>query len=263
MYTQSQINPLVFKSSIVHFGKKLDENNRWILLAQRIPWKRLLYLYKKNSLFYPDLLLPDQEIKLVIGAVIVKCKEGFSSEKTVEFINENPYVQYFLGFREFDPDPITDKTTLISLLDRISVLLQKRADEKNKTKASTSKNDGFCSPQILNKIAFHNLNGFVLIEPQDIIYIKAEGNYSIFFLGNEQKEMVTLNLGRIYPKLDKNTFIRTKRSCIINSTYLSKINISKKVCVLTKNGEEFCCSISREQIVEFSKRMKEQRILSA
>jgi hypothetical protein len=73
----------------------LDENNRWVKLSQCIPWDALAEGY------YQSLSVgegrPAKDARLVIGAVIVKHKLCLSDEETVRQLQENPYLQYFVG----------------------------------------------------------------------------------------------------------------------------------------------------------------------
>ena len=77
------------------FQTALDENNRWVKLSQCIPWDALAEGY------YQGLSLtqgrPSKDARLVIGAVIIKHKLCLSDEETVAQIQENPYLQYFVG----------------------------------------------------------------------------------------------------------------------------------------------------------------------
>ena len=77
------------------FQSALDENNRWVKLSQCIPWDALAEGY------YQGLSLtqgrPSKDARLVIGAVIIKHKLCLSDEETVAQIQENPYLQYFVG----------------------------------------------------------------------------------------------------------------------------------------------------------------------
>ena len=43
--------------------------------------------------------------RLVIGAVIIKHKLNLSDEETVQQIQENPYLQYFVGFSRYQDKP--------------------------------------------------------------------------------------------------------------------------------------------------------------
>jgi len=81
------------------FQTTLDENNRWVKMSQCIPWDALAEGY------YQGLSLkqgrPTKDARLVIGAVIIKHKLCLSDEETVAQIQENPYLQYFVGLRGY------------------------------------------------------------------------------------------------------------------------------------------------------------------
>jgi hypothetical protein len=77
------------------FQTALDQNNRWVKLSDCIPWDELAEGY------YAGLSntrgRPTKDARLVIGAVIIKHKLCLSDRETVAQIQENPYLQYFVG----------------------------------------------------------------------------------------------------------------------------------------------------------------------
>jgi len=77
------------------FQTALDKHNRWGKLSQCIPWDALAEGY------YQDLGdtqgRPTKDAHLVIGAVIIKHKLCLSDRETVAQIQENAYLQYFVG----------------------------------------------------------------------------------------------------------------------------------------------------------------------
>jgi len=77
------------------FQVALDEQNRWVKLSQCIPWDELAEGYYRS--FSTDQGRPAKDARLVIGAVIIKHKLCLSDEETVQQIQENPYLQYFVG----------------------------------------------------------------------------------------------------------------------------------------------------------------------
>jgi hypothetical protein len=77
------------------FQVALDEQNRWVKLSQCIPWDALAEGYYRS--FSADQGRPAKDARLVIGAVIIKHKLCLSDEETVQQIQENPYLQYFVG----------------------------------------------------------------------------------------------------------------------------------------------------------------------
>lgn len=77
------------------FQVALDENNRWVKLAQCLPWDELAEGYYQRLSERKG--RPAKDARLVIGAVIIKHKLSLSDEEAVEQIRENPYLQYFVG----------------------------------------------------------------------------------------------------------------------------------------------------------------------
>jgi hypothetical protein len=89
--------------SLFEFGQKaglhLNPDNRWVKMAHLIDWDDLEEEYK--SLYCPDNGAPAKPIRLAIGALLIKQIEGLPDEKLVQHLQENPYMQYFCGIKEF------------------------------------------------------------------------------------------------------------------------------------------------------------------
>ena len=86
-----------------------DPNNRWVRLADLVPWEELELLsgYRNHFGSTGNPALP---FRVAFGALLVQGRLRLTDEETVEQIRENPYIQYFLGFegyrsekRPFDP----------------------------------------------------------------------------------------------------------------------------------------------------------------
>lgn len=77
------------------FETALDKNNRWVKLSECIPWDELADSYYETLSVKQG--RPAKDARLVIGAVIIKHKLCLSDEETVDQIQENPYLQYFVG----------------------------------------------------------------------------------------------------------------------------------------------------------------------
>jgi two-component system LytT family response regulator len=108
------------------------------------------------------------------------------------------------------------------------------------------------------KLQFRNSSGIVFIDPADIAYVEADGNYSVFHLSGASREVITLLLGKVEEQLPYDTFFRISRSSIINLNYLKKINTRQSQCILNKNGSEFKCDISRDRISVLAERMRKR-----
>jgi transposase, IS5 family len=77
------------------FQTALDEDNRWVKMSACIPWDDLAQGYYQSLSARQG--RPAKDARLVIGAVIIKHKLCLSDEETVAQIQENPYLQYFVG----------------------------------------------------------------------------------------------------------------------------------------------------------------------
>ena len=85
------------------FQTALDENNRWVKLSRVVPWDELAESYYQA--FTSQRGRPTKDARLVIGAVIIKHKLCLSDRETVAQIQENPYLQYFVGLPGYQMDP--------------------------------------------------------------------------------------------------------------------------------------------------------------
>lgn len=99
MICEQDPNQLSLSGFETFFEREMDKNNRWLKLSMSIPWDKLSEAYCKN--LSTNQGRPAKKARLVIGAVIIKHKLVLSDEETVYQIQENPYLQYFVGFSCF------------------------------------------------------------------------------------------------------------------------------------------------------------------
>ena len=99
MYRQSPTGQLSFENFYLPFGGKLSGENRWVRLAELVPWEIFESEYAEQ--FSQGQGAPAKTFRMALGALIIKEKLGTSDEETVEQIRENPYLQYFLGLSEY------------------------------------------------------------------------------------------------------------------------------------------------------------------
>lgn len=103
------------------------------------------------------------------------------------------------------------------------------------------------------KIKFNTRTGYMLVAPDEIIYCEADVNYTTLYLGKDNKEIITVNLGRVEEILAPYNFFRISRSILINQLYLSKADRQKKQCLLVKDGERLFLEIPPNHIRELEK----------
>lgn len=90
----------------------LDPENDWIRLSKLVPWFEFDRKYREN--FRSKKGQPAIDSRMALGALLIKpAYKGISDEDLAKEIAMNPYLQYFLGLREyryecpFDPSMMT------------------------------------------------------------------------------------------------------------------------------------------------------------
>ena len=143
MYRKVDAPPTPTAQFELPFEGKLSEENRWVIMANLIPWQEFEQEYAKN--FSTDMGAPALPFRLALGALIIKEKLGTSDRETVEQIKENPYLQYFIGKTSYSNDMPFDASLLVRFRERIDVNLvnkiNQRMVEKNQeeTKSDSKK----------------------------------------------------------------------------------------------------------------------------
>jgi DNA-binding LytR/AlgR family response regulator len=91
------------------------------------------------------------------------------------------------------------------------------------------------------KIKLNTRAGYMLIDPAEVVYCEADGNYTHIQLSNGARETTTQNLGNIDDLLEGSTFFRAGRSYLLNLKYLSRVDRKNSQCLLEYPGDS--CSI--------------------
>jgi transposase, IS5 family len=127
MYRRSSPGQLSFENFYLPFGGKLKGSNRWVELAKFIPWEELEGTYAEQ--FSERMGAPAKPFRVALGSLIIKEKLGTSDEETVEQIRENPYLQYFLGFSEYQDEAPFDSSMLVHFRKRLNLKIVTAANE--------------------------------------------------------------------------------------------------------------------------------------
>ena len=101
------------------FELNLDPDNRWVRLSKLIPWDELAHVYHRK--LEANKGREALNARWAIGAMIIKHKLNLSDRETIATIQENPYLQYFLGLDVFHAAPLFDSSLFVSLRKRMGV----------------------------------------------------------------------------------------------------------------------------------------------
>jgi two-component system LytT family response regulator len=102
------------------------------------------------------------------------------------------------------------------------------------------------------RIRFSTRSGFVFIEPTEILYCEAEGNYTVIQLWTRQ-HMCSVQLGKVAEMLPANGFIRLGRSIIVNMDYITSVDRKLRQVTFEKEGEIFTIKVPRLHLKELEK----------
>jgi hypothetical protein len=99
------------------FSQQLSASNRWVVLAQKIPWDKLAGVYYRKM--RADVGPPMLDARMVIGSVIIKHLLNIDDREVVQQISENMYLQYFVGLSGFQTEAPYDASLLVTIRKRL------------------------------------------------------------------------------------------------------------------------------------------------
>ncbi|BAQ67134.1 transposase [Geminocystis sp. NIES-3709] len=137
MYQKSEQEKIRLENFLSPSGIELSSDNRWVVMAKLIPWAELekenskLFSKKKDQLVKP--------FRMALGALILKKKMETTDKGIVALIQENPYLQYFIGLSEytniapFKPSMIANFKQNINqkIIDKVHQIIVEEQIKKN------------------------------------------------------------------------------------------------------------------------------------
>ncbi len=127
MYRRPSPGQLSFENFYLPFGGKLSSDNRWVKLAEMIPWEEFEQQYAQQ--FSQRMGAPAKSFRMALGSLIIKEKLGTSDEETVAQISENPYLQCFLGLSEYQQSAPFEASMLVHFRQRLGLELVNAINE--------------------------------------------------------------------------------------------------------------------------------------
>lgn len=113
----------------LYFEGRLNPENRWVKMAERLPWQELETDYAKQfkSCGRGEVAL---NVRVAMGALLIKEILGLSDRAVVDAVSENPYLQYFLGFKRFQTEPPFNASLMTHFRKRLPAEVINRFNEK-------------------------------------------------------------------------------------------------------------------------------------
>ena len=127
MYKSSDKSQSSFLDFNQPMGLHMNPDNRWIKMADTIPWD--VFEKKYRRLFKAKTGNVAKPLRTALGALIIQTKFQYSDRELVEQITENPYLQYFIGLPGYQEEPPFDASTLVLFRKRINAQMIAEANE--------------------------------------------------------------------------------------------------------------------------------------
>lgn len=174
-------NQLTLDGFETPFARSLRKDNRWVNLADKLPWDILVGAYIKqmnNDNTGADGINP----RVAIGAMIIKHMCNLSDRETVQQIQENMYMQYFIGYKSFSDEAPFDPSLFVNFRKRMGIDQINEINEKMLGLNSSSDDDHPNQPLVTTNKTTNDTtssntephNGKLITDatacPQDIAY---------------------------------------------------------------------------------------------
>ena len=180
-------------------------------------------------LIKPDIIFLDILLKDGNGIDVLKFVDATKMQTHVIVITENTkcindVVRYSIIDFLIKPVSRVDLKMAIEKVEQNNLL-------HNHIKASDNTVKGHHLIEINSnkEISFYN--------PQNVVCIEANGNYSQIFMIDGKKDTVTQNPGKLADKFSTDNFIRVSRKSIVNINFLRKLNKQTGEPELEFNGQ--------------------------
>ncbi|MCC5927835.1 MAG: response regulator transcription factor [Cyclobacteriaceae bacterium] len=185
----------------------------------------------------PDIIFLDIQFQAQNAFDLIRRLQGVNADCTIVLVTahkvflheaiKNAVFDYLL--KPVDPHELGDT------LERFAKI---RAKKKEVREAEPYK----------NKIRFGTRSGAIFINPEEIVYCKAEGNYTRLVLNEHQSELVSFNIGHLEEMLRQPYLYRINRSYLINLNYLSRVDKNARLICFHKNHDVLTLKVNPKDL---------------
>ncbi len=120
-------NQLTLAGFETPFAQKLTTENRWVKMAEAIPWDKIVGHY--DHLFNAAEGRPPISGRVILGAMMIKHIETLTDRATIQHIQENMFMQYFLGYSSFTNEAPFSATLFVEIRKRLSLKLLSKIND--------------------------------------------------------------------------------------------------------------------------------------
>ncbi|MEN8914142.1 MAG: LytTR family DNA-binding domain-containing protein [Polaribacter sp.] len=201
---------------------------------------------EKYSLIKPDILLLD--INLGNDTIFSLLEVIAPSESEVILISSHKdfaveAVDHNIAAYVLKPVETSDLKK--GILKAMGKIVKKEAALKNKLDS--------LEPEYPKRIAVQGIKEVELFSIQSIVYLEADGKYTVLHTDDNKKRLTSRNIGSFEKELNPNKFFRTHNKFIVNIDKILKINKTNMSCMLTNQKKVLIAKRRIDSFYQFLK----------
>lgn len=105
------------------------------------------------------------------------------------------------------------------------------------------------NPDKIKRVKVSTRTGTLFVNPANILYCKADGNYSLIHTFDKQL-LCSMNIGKMMEMLPDFSFVRIGRSLILNLEHISQLDRRQCTVTMAHQGESVIVKIPRNHLKE-------------
>jgi DNA-binding LytR/AlgR family response regulator len=135
---------------------------------------------------------------------------------------------------------------LITVINRYKTRVKRKELERQM--------DTFIQQNRVNKkLKMVTSSGIVFLDPDEIMLMQADANYTYIHMNTGTVEWITQNISKIIEMIDSQAFVKVNRFSYINLQYLRRIDRKDRMCILVHQSVTIEEPISQSGISYFEK----------
>lgn len=219
-------------SNVKVIGKSTNANDGLSIIIKKFP-----------DLVFLDIDMPDMTGLQVADAVRIR---NFHSE----IVFTTAYQDYAYKALAIEPLDFLTKPFSPEDLEKVVKKYMVRAEKKK----YDQKLDKFIQSQSNTpKISLPIFHSFLIIDINEIVYIKSYENNSVVYLQDGTSETVIRNLKSLIQLLNSTLFFQIHRAAYVNLNYVQRIDKKKAICIIRFNNTLHEETITQNNINNFEK----------
>ncbi|MCD4693145.1 MAG: LytTR family DNA-binding domain-containing protein [Calditrichales bacterium] len=196
-----------------------------------------LIIRKKPEIVFLDIQMPR--------------KNGFELLQELQHLDVDPSIIFTTAYDEFAIEAIRhsafdylQKPIKVHELERTIARYNKESKESDFKQQSKIILEYVRKP----RIKFNTRSGFVLVDPEEVLYCLADANYTDIHLINEEEIMVSYNLSTVEEMFSNSEYVRCGRSHLINTRYLINVNRKERSCTFSVNNDHVKITVTKQGV---------------